>query len=165
MDDPNNPDVDCMPLIGRAAEHGVWPLTSRCETIASCPGKVLLGHRRVLIVEDNPHSRDSLRYLLERQGHHVDVAATGPEGVRVGVSRPHDAAVIDLGLPVWDGFRVARALRAAAGASITLIAYTADDNIATRAEAKAAGFDAYLVKPTGLDDLLHWFDPDPYALG
>ena len=140
-------------------------MTSRCETIASCQGKAPLGARRVLIVEDNPHSRDSLRYLLERQGHHVDVAATGPEGVRVGVSRPHDAAVIDLGLPVWDGLRVARALRAAVGASITLIAYTADDNFATRAEAKAAGFDAYLVKPTGLHDLLHWFDPDPYARG
>ena len=165
MDDRHNPDADCMPLIVKAAEHGVWPLTSRCGTIAACSGKVPLGHRRVLIVEDNPHSRDSLRYLLERQGHHVDVAATGPEGVRVGVSRPHDAAVIDLGLPVLDGLRVARALRAAVGASITLIAYTADDDFARRAEAKAAGFDAYLVKPTGLHDLLHWFDPDPYARG
>jgi DNA-binding response OmpR family regulator len=119
----------------------------------------------VLIVEDNPHSRDSLRYLLECQGHHVDVAATGPEGVQIGVTRPHDTAVIDLDLPIWDGFRVARALRAAVGAHITLIAYTADDDFDKRAEAKAAGFDAYLVKPNGLHDLLHWFDPDPYAGG
>src|SRR5215470_7843527 len=156
MDYRHNPDGDCVPLVAWAAEHGVRPMTGRCET-SSCQGKAPLGARRVLIVEDNPHSRDSLRYLLERQGHHVDVAATGPEGVRVGVSRPHDAAVIDLGLPVWDGFRVARALRAAAGASITLIAYTADDDCARRAEAKAAGFDVYLVKPTGLHDLLHWF--------
>ena len=140
-------------------------MTSRCETIPSCPGEAPLGPRRVLIVEDNPLSCDSLRYLLERQGHHVDVATTGPEGVRLGVSRPHDAAVIDLGLPVWDGFRVARDLRAAAGASIMLIAYTADDDFTKRVEAKAAGFDAYLVKPTDLLDLLHWFDPDPCAGG
>jgi DNA-binding response OmpR family regulator len=119
----------------------------------------------VLIVEDNRLSRDSLRYLLERLGHRVDVAATGQEGVRVGVSRSYDVAIIDLSLPVWDGFRVARALRAAAGVRITLIAYTAEDNLARRVEAKAAGFDAYLVKPTGLYDLLDWLDPEPYAGG
>jgi two-component system, sensor histidine kinase len=119
----------------------------------------------VLIVEDNPLSRDALRFLLERQGHRVDVAATGPEGVQVGVSRPPDVAVIDLGLPIWDGFRVARRLRAAAGTSITLIAYTADDECSKRTEAEAAGFDAYLVKPTDLSDLLHWLDPAPSAGG
>src|SRR5262249_9225160 len=92
MDDRHDPDADCV-LFTRVAEHGVWPMTSRCETIASCPGEAPLGLRRVLIVEDNPRSRDLLRCLLERQGHHVDVAATGREGVRVGVSRPHDAVV------------------------------------------------------------------------
>ena len=125
------------------------------------PDSAPLGPRRVLIVEDNPLCRDALRFLLERQGHQVDVAATGPEAVWVGVARPPDVAVIDLGLPVWDGFRVARCLRAAGGAGITLIAYTADDEYAKRAEAGAAGFDAYLVKPTDLSDLLDWFDPDP----
>ena len=165
MDNRHNPHAECVPLIARSEEHGVRPMTSRCDTIDSCPAEAPLGARRVLIVEDNPHSRDSLRYLLELQGHHVDVAATGPEGVRIGVSRPHDAAIIDLGLPIWNGFRVARALRAAVGKSITLLAYTADDDSAKRVEAKAAGFDAYLVKPNGLRDLLHWFDPDPYVGG
>ena len=117
------------------------------------------GPRRVLIVEDNPDSRESLRFLLSRFGHQVDTAATGPEGVRLGVARPHDVAVIDLGLPGCDGFRVARSLRAAAGASITLIAYTADDESDKRAQAQAAGFDAYLVKPRDLVGLLRWFDP------
>jgi two-component system, sensor histidine kinase len=135
-------------------------MTSRCGTLAACPGESPLGPRRVLIVEDNPLSRDSLRFLLECQGHNVEVAATGPEGVQLGVSRPHDVAVIDLGLPIWDGFRVARSLRAAAGTSITLIAYTADDESTKRAEAEVAGFDAYLVKPADLLDLLHWFDPE-----
>jgi DNA-binding response OmpR family regulator len=137
------------------------PLTK----IAARQDDAPLGPRHVLIVEDNPLSRDALRFLLERQGHQVDVAATGPEGLEAGVSRPPDVAVIDLGLPIWDGFRVARGLRAAAGTSITLIAYTADDEYAKRAEAEAAGFDAYLVKPSDLRDLLHWFDPDPCAGG
>jgi len=135
-------------------------MVSRWSTFGSFPSEAPPGRRRVLIVEDNQLSRDSLCYLLERQGHHVDVAASGPEGVRIGVSRPHDVALIDINLPGWDGFHVARALRAAAGASITLIAYTGEADVAKRVEAKAAGFDDYLVKPTGLLDLLHWFDPN-----
>jgi DNA-binding response OmpR family regulator len=118
-----------------------------------------LGPRRVLIVEDDPDSRASLGFLLARFGHQVETAATGPEGVRLGVSHPHDVAVIDLGLPGCDGFRVARSLRAAAGASITLIAYTAQDESDKRAQAQAAGFDTYLVKPRDLVGLLRWFDP------
>lgn len=165
MDNRHNPHADSVPIIAESEERGGRPMTRHCESFSSCPAEAPLGARRVLIVEDNPHSRDSLRYLLELQGHHVDVAATGPEGVRIGVSRPHDAAIIDLGLPIWNGFRVARALRAAVGKSITLLAYTADDDSAKRVEAKAAGFDAYLVKPNGLRDLLHWFDPDPYVGG
>lgn len=165
MDNRHNPSADCVPLIARSEERGGRHMTRHCESFTSCPAEAPLGARRVLIVEDNPHSRDSLRYLLELQGHHVDVAATGPEGVRIGASRPHDAAIIDLGLPIWDGFRVARALRAAVGTRITLFAYTAADDFAKRVEAKAAGFDAYLVKPNDLHDLLHWFNPDPYVGG
>ena len=165
MDNRHNPHADCLSLIARPEERGDQPTTRDCESFSSCPAEAPLGPRRVLIVEDKRLSRDSLRFLLERLGHHVDVAATGPEGVQLGVSRAYDVAVIDLGLPIWDGFRVARALRAAGGVSIALIAYTADDDFTKRVEAKAAGFDAYLVKPTDLPDLLHWFDPDPCTGG
>src|SRR5262249_42979053 len=103
------------------------------------------GPRRVLVVEDNPDSRESLRFLLERWGHWVDVAATGPDGLRLGTMKPPDVAIIDLGVRLVDGFGVARGLRAAAGES--------------RMQADAAGFDAYLVKPRDLLDLLRWFDP------
>ena len=147
------------------ARSGVQRLSAHRCTLAARPDPAPLGARRVLIVEDNPLSRDALRFLLERQGHQVDVAATGPEGVQKGVMRRPDVAVIDLGLPVWDGFRVARSLRAAAGRSVTLIAYTGDDEQAKRAQAEFAGFDGFLVKPTDLSELLAWFDPDPSAGG
>jgi DNA-binding response OmpR family regulator len=113
----------------------------------------------VLVVEDNPDSRESLRFLLERWGHRVDVAATGPDGLRLATMKPPDVAIIDLGLPLVDGFGVARGLRAAAGSHITLIACTAWDDSESRMQADAAGFDAYLVKPRDLLELLRWFDP------
>lgn len=118
------------------------------------------GPRRVLIIEDNKDSRESLRFLLESYGHHVDVAATGPEGVRAGVCCPYDAAIIDLGLPGLDGFQVARALRAGRGSAIALIAYTAYDESDQRAQAAASGFDEYLIKPRDLPALLRWFNPE-----
>jgi CheY-like chemotaxis protein len=132
--------------------------------LAMHSNEAYLGPRRVLIVEDNPDSRASLDFLLERLGHQVETAATGPEGIRLGVSHRPDVAVIDLGLPGCDGFRVARSLRAAAGPSITLIAYTAQDESDTRAQAQAAGFDDYLVKPRDLVGLLRRFPAIVFAL-
>jgi CheY-like chemotaxis protein len=83
--------------------------------------------------------------------------------IRPGVLRPHDVAVIDLGLPGLDGFEVARRLRAAVGNTVTLIAYTAYNESESRARAEAAGFDAYLVKPRDLDGLLRWFNPQVHG--
>ena len=91
MDDRHCPDANRVPHLARGAEHGVRP--SRCGTTASCPCEVQPGTGRVPIDVDNSLGRYSLRCLLERQGHHVDVAAAGLEVVRVGVSRSHDAAV------------------------------------------------------------------------
>jgi CheY-like chemotaxis protein len=116
--------------------------------------------RQVLIVEDNKDSRKSLRFLLESHGHWVDVAATGPEGVRAGVTRPYDAAIIDLGLPGLDGLQVARALGAGRSSAIALIAYTAYDEADKRAQATGSGFDEYLIKPRDLPVLLRWFNPE-----
>ena len=129
---------------------------------AVSPAELPTGSRRVLIVEDNPDSREPLRFLLERLGHRVDVAATGPDGLRMGTTQPHDVAIIDLGLPGMDGFAIARGLRAAVGRYITLVAYTAWDDSESRQQADAAGFDAYLVKPCDLMHLLSWFDPQQH---
>ena len=72
------------PVSPAAVQH----LSAQWSALATRPDSAPLGPRRVLIVEDNPLSRNALRFLLERQGHQVDVAATGPEAVRVGVFRP-----------------------------------------------------------------------------
>jgi len=117
--------------------------------------------RRVLLVEDNPDGRESLRLLLSLLGHRVEVAATGPDGVRKALQVRPNVALIDLSLPGMDGLQVARWLRATLGASVVLIAYTADDDPATTQAVAEAGYDAHVVKPARLRDLEPWLEWSP----
>ena len=72
--------------------------------------------RRVLIVEDSPDGRAMLRLLLELYGFQVEEAADGRQGVEKALAWRPEAAVVDIGLPVLDGYEVARRLRAALAA-------------------------------------------------
>jgi CheY-like chemotaxis protein len=114
-------------------------------------------------VEDNPDGRESLRLLLSILGHRVDVAADGVEGVTKAVLRQPDIALIDIGLPLLDGYQVARRIRALLGQRIILIAYTAYDSPEARERVVEAGFDAHLVKPIELRELAPWLDVGPLS--
>jgi CheY-like chemotaxis protein len=105
----------------------------------------------VLIAEDNPDARDLLQIALEQMGHHVEPCADGRTAIELAVAGRPDAMLIDLGLPGNDGFQVARAVRAALGASVRLVALTGYGQPADRDRAFAAGYDAFLVKPAELD--------------
>ena len=108
----------------------------------------------VLIVEDNPDGRESLRLLLTLLGYDVEVAIDGSEGVEKALHDHFDVAIVDLGLPKLDGFQVARRIRRALGQDIRLVAYTAYDPEDELIQ--DAGFDAHLVKPASVEDLLPW---------
>jgi PAS domain S-box-containing protein len=110
--------------------------------------------RRVLIIEDDPDSREALTILLKLWGHDVEVATEGKGGLeRVLNSRP-DLTIIDIDLPDLDGYSVARAVRAApGGASLYLVALTGYGQMADRRRATTAGFDAHLIKPVDLEQL------------
>jgi signal transduction histidine kinase len=109
--------------------------------------------RHILIVEDNADARSTLQTLLNLLGHHVETAATGPEGIdRALASRPQ-VVLVDVGLPLLDGYEVARKLRGELGGTVRLIALTGHALEENRRRAGEAGFDAYLVKPVELDDL------------
>src|SRR5262249_46710373 len=103
---------------------------------------------RVLVVEDNPDGRGSTRLLLEMAGHQVEVAGDGARGLELGLEHRPDAAVLDIGLPLLDGYELARRLRAALGGGVFLIALTSYGGAEDRQRALAAGFDVHLVKPT-----------------
>ncbi len=111
---------------------------------------------KILIIEDNADGREALRLLLTLLGCRVETAADGAEGVRMALAgRPH-VAFVDIGLPLLDGYEVARRVRAALGRRILLVACTAYDEGSEGVNAKESQFDAWLVKPVELPDLLHW---------
>ena len=109
---------------------------------------------RVLIVEDDPDSREGLRELLEVWGHSVEVAEDGTEGIEKAVETRPGVALIDIGLPGLDGYEVAHRIREAFGEEpILLVALTGYvDSEATR-RASESGFDAHLRKPVNIEIL------------
>jgi CheY-like chemotaxis protein len=110
---------------------------------------------RVLVVEDNRDSAESLRQLLYLSGYEVAVAYTGHEGLRAAKRmRPH-VVLCDIGLPDSNGFVVASALREDPDTcSARLIAVTAYGQDEDRRRAREAGFDLHLVKPVDPNVLL-----------
>ncbi len=66
---------------------------------------------RVLLIEDNPHNRYLLTFILESHGYAVLQAATGPEGIALAQAKQPDLILLDIQLPEMDGYTVARALR------------------------------------------------------
>jgi signal transduction histidine kinase/CheY-like chemotaxis protein len=110
--------------------------------------------QRVLLVEDNADTRESLRMALELHGHSVLQAADGPAALEeLRRSRPR-IAIIDIGLPGMDGFQLARRMRAEADGAIRLIALTGYGAPSDIARAKEAGFDIHLTKPVDVAELV-----------
>jgi CheY-like chemotaxis protein len=107
----------------------------------------------VLLVEDNPDGRESLRLLLTLLGFTVESAGDGEEGLRMGLELRPPAAVLDIGLPGMNGYEVARRLRDEMNGDVLLIAHTGYSGPEGRERAKAAGFDALLAKPADVYEL------------
>ena len=104
--------------------------------------------RRVLVVEDNRDSAESLRRLLTLCGYQVMVAHTGQEGLETARKLQPHIVLCDIGLPDSDGYVVASVLRQTSDTiSARLIAVTAYGEAQHRRRALAAGFDQHLVKP------------------
>lgn len=109
---------------------------------------------RVLVVEDSPPLRASLATLFEGQGHRVDFAADGVEGLRLALESPPDVLLLDIGLPRLGGLQVCQQLRARADRHVPVLMLTARDAVADKLSGFAAGADDYLVKPFSGDELL-----------
>jgi PAS domain S-box-containing protein len=137
----------------------VLPLSeSSAPHAAAVPVPPRAPEATVLLIEDNADARQSLRTLLEHEGHRVDEAADGVSGLARAEATQPDIVLIDIGLPSMDGYEVARGIRAARGAAPILIAITGYGQADDRRRALEAGFDAHLTKPVSPDDLVHVLD-------
>jgi CheY-like chemotaxis protein len=110
---------------------------------------------KVLLVEDNEMNRDMLSRRLTRNGYDVVIAVNGQEGVDMAASEKPDLILMDMSLPVLDGWEATRKLKAdPATAAIPVIALTAHAMETDREKALAAGCDDFDTKPIELPRLL-----------
>ena len=110
---------------------------------------------KILIVEDNEMNRDMLSRRLERRGFAIVMAMDGQQGVEMTRSERPDLILMDMSLPVMDGWAATQAIKADAElAKIPVIALTAHAMAGDREKAMAAGCDDYDTKPIELPRLL-----------
>ena len=109
---------------------------------------------RILVVDDEPAVRESLRRALQLEGYGVELAGDGSEALYRLESRElePDGIVLDVLMPEVDGLEVARRLRRS-GSRVPILMLTARDEIADRVAGLDAGADDYLVKPFALEEL------------
>lgn len=110
---------------------------------------------KILIVEDNEMNRDMLSRRLERKGYQVVMAVDGGEGVAMAASEKPDIILMDMSLPVLDGWEATRRVKAnPSTAGIPVIALTAHAMAGDRDKTIEAGCDDYDTKPIDLPRLL-----------
>ena len=114
---------------------------------------------KILLVEDNEMNRDMLSRRLARKGFEVIVAVDGQQGVDMAGAEAPDLVLLDMSLPVLDGWSAAKRLKAnAETAAIPIIALTAHAMSSDRQKALDAGCDEYDTKPVDLKRLLGKID-------
>jgi two-component system, cell cycle response regulator DivK len=110
---------------------------------------------KILLVEDNEMNRDMLSRRLQRRGYEIVVAVDGAQGLLMANSEHPDLILMDMSLPIMDGWEATKSIKANADTkSIPIIALTAHAMSGDREQAIAAGCDDYDTKPIDLSRLL-----------
>jgi CheY-like chemotaxis protein len=104
--------------------------------------------RRILVVDDNIDSAESMAMMLELSGHDVAIAHDGLRGIELAKEFQPDVALLDIGMPKLDGYQAARSIRQESwGKGMMLVALTGWGQQEDKRRSREAGFDAHLVKP------------------
>lgn len=110
---------------------------------------------RILLVEDNEMNRDMLARRLAKKGYEVVIAVNGAEGVELAITQAPDLILMDMSLPILDGWEATRQLKASpATQTIPVIALTAHAMTEDCQKARDAGCDDYDTKPIEITRLL-----------
>jgi PAS domain S-box-containing protein len=148
-DTPDSPDApaESHELAGeRADEPGDAPGDDRRDEIQDEPRPAT--HGRILVVDDNTDAGETLAMLLQLYGYEVEVVASGMAALELIPRFRPDVIFLDIGMPVMDGYEVARRLRELpAGKHVCLIALTGWGQAEDRRRTREAGFDHHLIKP------------------
>jgi PAS domain S-box-containing protein len=149
------PGLGCELVVRLPASGAAAELAGAHPAPAAPPRAVLrAGAPSVLIVDDNEDASTVLATLLAHLGHATRVAHDAPAALRTAADFLPDVAVVDIGLPVMDGYELAAHLRQLPGlADLHLIALTGYSQESDRRRSQAAGFHHHLVKPVGVDAL------------
>jgi CheY-like chemotaxis protein/two-component sensor histidine kinase len=132
-----------------AASESRWPLKCRMSATDSAP--VL---QKILVADDNRDSACGLALLLERSGHEVRIAINGADALAVYAEFAPTVVILDLEMPILDGYEVAEAIRKnSLELQPLLISISGWSREEDRLRASAAGFDHHLVKPVAFEDL------------
>jgi CheY-like chemotaxis protein len=114
---------------------------------------------KILLVEDNEMNRDMLARRLTRRGHQMLIAVNGEQGIAMAQAELPDLILMDMSLPVLDGWEATRRLKAAAETrTIPIIALTAHAMSGDREKCFAAGCDEYDTKPVEFRRLIEKID-------
>jgi CheY-like chemotaxis protein len=141
---------------GRGAEFTIWLPLAQVPPSAATSSRTHLAHTayRILIIEDNLDAAESLREALQLADHEVEVASSGPEGLRKARALKPDVVLCDIGLPDMDGYEVARSMRSDTELrSVHLVALTGYALPDDLAKAKEAGFEQHLAKPSSVEQI------------
>jgi PAS domain S-box-containing protein len=114
-------------------------------------GPARVPRRRVLVIEDNPDTAETLREMLEMDGHDAEITHRGRDGIEKARAFRPEIILCDIGLPDMDGYTVARGIRSDPTLAFTLlVALTGYALPEDRLQAEAAGFDRHLTKPVSV---------------
>jgi len=144
--------------LGKGSEFVIrFPLAPTPLPVTGVPARQPGIHcvsRRILLIEDSADIREVMEMLLMMNGHKIETAEDGLQGVDKALMTLPDVALIDIGLPGLNGYEVAKAIRAGRGGDkIVLIALTGYGQIEDKQRALNAGFDDHLTKPADDHDL------------
>jgi len=139
--------VICLPLLAETAVRTEAENDAQHTDVPAIP-------RRILVADDNADALESLATVLRLRGHEVFSASNGAIALEAAGRHVPEVALLDIGMPLLDGYEVARRIRAQEwGKAMTLVAVTGWGQDADRRRSREAGFDTHLVKPLDLDQL------------
>jgi PAS domain S-box-containing protein len=136
-------------------EAHVEPVSAGSESQSAKPGKTDAAPKRVLVVDDNETVRSIVSEQLAATGHRAESAENAVTALTMLKAKEYDAVILDISMPVVDGFEALRIIRGLPGAAgrTPVIALTAHALIEVRERCAAAGFDHFLTKPVRADEL------------